>query len=141
ELFNPLSLLGTMMLRAGHLNDAQLRAVQTRTLESKASFVATVLELGLVQEESIVAFLHSKLMIPRLSAAQLAAVGAEILEKVSGELARKHVVLPVGLDDGGNLTLAMSDPTDMKAVDAISAHTGAYLVRAVAPHRSLLEAI
>jgi hypothetical protein len=130
-----------MMLRAGHLDKTQLQAVQARSMEGKMSFVAAVVELGYVQEDSIVAFLHSKLMIPKLGGDALSSVSEETRAKITGELARKHVVLPVGTDDAGNLTLAMSDPTDMKAVDAISGHTGAYLVRAVAPHSALLAAI
>jgi hypothetical protein len=42
-------------------------------------------------------------------------------------------VLPVSVDELGNLTLAMADPTHLEAVQAIATQTGAYLIRAVVP--------
>src|SRR5215216_1799045 len=117
-----------MMVRAGLLSDDQLAAVQALSAARKLSFVEALIEAGAVDEDSIVAFLHSKLMIPR--------VGASVLDTVDrGALQRIPADLPVSADETGNLTIAMVDPTDMRAVDAISAHTGAYLVRAVAPLR------
>ena len=50
-------------------------------------------------------------------------------------------MLPVSVDDVGNLTLAMADPTNVRAVDAVAGHTGAYLVRAVAPLTALRRAL
>lgn len=129
------------MVRAGLLSDDQLAAVQVRSAERKLSFVEALLELGVVDEDSVVSFLHSKLMIPRVGASVLDTVDKGALLRIPSELAQKHAVLPISADETGNLTVAMVDPTDMRAVDAISAHTGAYLVRAVAPLRIIRAAI
>lgn len=129
------------MVRAGLLSDDQLAAVQVRSAERKLSFVEALLELGVVDEDSVVSFLHSKLMIPRVGASVLDTVDKGALLRIPPELANKHAVLPISADETGNLTVAMVDPTDMRAVDAISAHTGAYLVRAVAPLRIIRAAI
>ncbi len=120
------------MVRAGLISDDQLAAVQSRSAERKLSFVESLLELGLIDEDSVVSFLHSKLMIPRVGASVLDTVDKGALLRIPAELAQKLAVLPISADETGNLTVAMVDPTDMRAVDAISAHTGAYLVRAVA---------
>jgi len=129
------------MVRAGLLSDDQLAAVQARSAERKLSFVEALLELGTVDEDSVVNFLHSKLMIPRVGASVLDTVDRNALLRIPAELAQRHAVLPISADETGNLTVAMVDPTDMRAVDAISAHTGAYLVRAVAPLRIIRGAI
>ncbi|HEY0135334.1 MAG TPA: hypothetical protein VGB85_14720 [Nannocystis sp.] len=130
-----------MMVRAGLLSDDQLAAVQARSAERKLSFVESLLELGVIDEDSVVSFLHSKLMIPRVGASVLDTVDKGALLRIPAELAQKLAVLPISADETGNLTIAMVDPTDMRAVDAISAHTGAYLVRAVAPLRIIRAAI
>ena len=129
------------MVRAGLLSDDQLAAVQTLSSARKLSFVEALIEANAVDEDSIVAFLHSKLMIPRVGASVLEAVDPGALSRIPADLAQRHAVLPVSADETGNLTIAMVDPTDMRAVDAISAHTGAYLVRAVAPLRIVRAAI
>lgn len=129
------------MVRAGLLSDDQLAAVQALSAARKLSFVEALIEANAVDEDSIVAFLHSKLMIPRVGASVLDTVDRGALQRIPAELAQRHAVLPVSADETGNLTIAMVDPTDMRAVDAISAHTGAYLVRAVAPLRIVRAAI
>lgn len=129
------------MVRAGLLSDEQLAAVQATSAERKLSFVEALLAHGFADEDSVVGFLHSKLMIPKVGASILEGVDRSALDRVPGDLAARHAVLPISSDETGNLTLAMVDPTDMKAVDAISAHTGAYLVRAVAPLRVIRSSI
>ena len=129
------------MVRAGLLSDDQLAAVQALSAARKLSFVEALIEANAVDEDNIVAFLHSKLMIPRVGASILETVDRGALSRIPADLAQRHAVLPVSADETGNLTIAMVDPTDMRAVDAISAHTGAYLVRAVAPLRVVRAAI
>lgn len=129
------------MVRAGLLSDEQLAAVQATSAERKLSFVEALLTHSFADEDSVVGFLHSKLMIPKVGASILDGVDRSALDRIPGELAARHAVLPISSDETGNLTLAMVDPTDMKAVDAISAHTGAYLVRAVAPLRVIRSSI
>ncbi|MCA9692327.1 MAG: hypothetical protein KC636_22195, partial [Myxococcales bacterium] len=133
--------LGTMMLRAGVVSDEQLTAAQNHASSRGTGLVEAVVALGYADQNGIVAFLHSKLMIPRVGASVLQVVDEASLARIPAELAHRYTVLPVSVDDDGNLTIAMADPTDMRAVDAISDHTGAYLVRAVAPIEDLRAAI
>lgn len=135
------SMLGTMMVRAGLLAESQVAAANAQAQERGIRFVEAVLDQGLADEDAVVAFVQSKLMIPRVREAVLSRVQPEPLALVPARLAWEHDVLPVSLDQTGNLTLAMADPTDVKAVNAIAAHTHAYLVRAVAPLSALREAL
>jgi len=135
------SMLGTMMVRAGLLAESQVAAANAMAGERGVRFVEAVLEHGLADEDAIVAFVQSKLMIPRVREAVLARVQPEPIALVPARLAWEHDVLPVSLDQTGNLTIAMADPTDVKAVNAIAAHTHAYLVRAVAPLSALRQAL
>lgn len=129
------------MQRAGLLSEAQVAQAQAHAERHGGRFVDALLELELADEDAIVAFAHGKLMIPRAREALLERVGAEALARVPGELARRHDVLPVSIDGTGNLTLAMSDPTDVEAVEAVAEAAQAYVVRAVAPVQALRRAI
>jgi hypothetical protein len=65
----------------------------------------------------------------------------ETVAHLPAELAWDHTMMPVSVDEANNVTIALADPTDLRAIDAAAAHTGAYLIRAVAPLSALREAI
>src|SRR5690606_17408833 len=81
----------------------------------------------------------SKLMVPAVSPELLDHLDPETLRIVPATLAWKHLVLPVSTDAVGNLTLAMADPTDLAAVEAITNFTRSYLIRAVVPLTPLVQ--
>jgi hypothetical protein len=126
-----MSTLGTMMLRAGLLSDGQVADADEHARVKRLSYVDAVLELGLADEDTLVAFLASKLLIPRVRQAVLERVDAQTAERLAGDLAWQLLAVPVSVDELGNLTVAMADPTDELAVEAITQRTQSYLVRAV----------
>ncbi len=130
-----------MMQRAGLLSEGQVADAHEHAAVKKLPFVNAILELGLSDEDAIVAFFHSKLMIPRVSPNIFERLDAETTARIPGDLAWKHRCVPVSADDFGNLTVAMADPTDMLAVDAVTHHSRAYLVRAVAPVSAMGRAL
>ena len=100
-----------------------------------------MVELGLADEDTLLRLLSARLMIPIATEAVLRRIEPQTLAQVPAELAWSGGVLPVSVDDAGNLTLAMADPTDERAVNAVADHTGAYLLRAVAPVGPLRQAV
>ncbi|MEM7154824.1 MAG: hypothetical protein AAF799_18385 [Myxococcota bacterium] len=136
-----LSNLATMMQRAGLLPEGESVRIRDFAYANRVPPVEVIIHRGLSSEEDLVRFLQSKLMIPEVEADLLDQLERETLRHLPIELAWYHEVLPVSVDDVGNLTLAMADPTDLRAVDAVANHTGAYLVRAVAPLTALRRAL
>ena len=136
-----LSNLATMMQRAGLLPEGESARIRDFAYANRVPPVEVIIHRGLSSEEDLVRFLQSKLMIPEVEADLLDQLERETLRHLPLELAWYHEVLPVSVDDVGNLTLAMADPTDLRAVDAVANHTGAYLVRAVAPLTALRRAL
>jgi hypothetical protein len=136
-----LSNLATMLQRAGLLPESEANRVREFAYAHKVPLVEVIVDRGFATEDGLVKFLQSKLMIPEVEADLLDELERETLRHLPAELAWYHEVLPVSVDDVGNLTLAMADPTDLRAVDAVTGHTGAYLVRAVAPLTALRRAL
>ncbi len=130
-----------MMQRAGMVPAEQAPRILERARDEHKPPIEVIIEAGLAQEQDLVRFLQSKLMIPEVEADLLGELERETLKHLPAELAWGHEVLPVSVDDVGNMTLAMADPTDLRAVDAVANHTGAYLVRAVAPLSALRKAL
>lgn len=129
------------MQRAGLLSENQVRSARVHGSERNISFVDAMLELGLSDEDAIVAFAQSKLMIPSVRDAILGRITPETLRVVDPRIAAAHSVVPISLDDQNNLTLAMADPTDIEAVQAVAEHTQRCVVRAVAPASAMAEAL
>ena len=136
-----MSVLGTMMLRAGLLSENQVTAANEHAANQSTSHVDAILELGLADEDTLVAFLASKLMIPRVRSAVLERVDAQTLARLPGDLAWDFRCMPVSVDELGNLTVAMTDPTDPRALAAIAEQADAYLVRAVGSASDLRRAV
>ena len=136
-----LSNLATMMQRAGLLPEGEAARIREFAYANRLPPVQVILERGLCAEADLVRFVQSKLMIPEVEPDLLDQLERETLRHLPMELAWYHEVLPVSVDDVGNLTLAMADPTDLRAVDAVASHTGAYLIRAVAPLAPLRKAL
>ncbi|HWB77328.1 MAG TPA: hypothetical protein VG755_20315 [Nannocystaceae bacterium] len=134
------ALLATLR-RAGLLDDAAVQQATAYAAERQVSPVDALVKLSLLGEDDLVRFLQSKLMIPRVDRELLSRLDIDTVSHLPAELAWDYAILPVSLDDANNLTLAMADPTDLRAVQAAAGHSGAYLIRAVAPASALREAI
>ncbi|MEZ4402252.1 MAG: hypothetical protein R3B06_19665 [Kofleriaceae bacterium] len=87
---------------------------------------------GAVSDDALTEFYRSRLMVPQVSPATLAKLPAAVVAVLPADMAVEYRVVPVSLDKDGNLTVAMSDPSDRHAVDEIGFFTSKYVVRAVA---------
>lgn len=134
------ALLATLT-RAGIIAPEGADAVIRAAHEQRTSELDALLELGLCDEQRLVTFFQSRMMIPSLTPDMLGRLDSDTVGQIPADLAWEHSMLAVSIDDANNLTLAMADPTDVRAVTAAANHTGAYLIRAVAPAGPLREAI
>ena len=137
-----MSKLANMLKRAGIVSDAQLDQVNQHLQEHPQPFVYALLELSLIDENTLISFIQNKLLILRADDPVLMNVSKKLADRIHHNIAWEFRVLPVADDGRGNLTLAMADPTDMNAVEAVSTQTGgAYIIRAVANPTTLVQAL
>lgn len=132
--------LGEMLVRAGKITPAQLE----ETLKSQVIFGGrlgtNLIEMGYVEEDELVEFLCNKLRFPYALPEQLLSIPPEIIKLIPKEIAEKYKVIPLSRDKK-RLTLAMLDPTDLSAIDAISFMTGYYIIPVVALELRLAPAL
>ncbi len=121
--------LGEFLIKKNLLTQAQLE----EALQSQVIFggkLGTVLiEMGLISEDMLADILAKLISIPCAKPGQLQHIPGDVIKIISPELAVKHKVVPVAVN-GRNLTLAMSDPRNLKSIDEISFRTG-YIVRPI----------
>ena len=134
------SKLGEMLVKAQLISDAQLEdAIKIQRREG-GKLGSIVVRQGFCSDQDIVSFLGMQYGVPAADLDQWPAIEASVIALVPAELANKHKVLP--LQRSGNvLTLAMSDPTDIFAMDDVRFHTGYNIDPVVSSEMGLIRAI
>ncbi len=102
--------------------------------------LGTVLKrLGFLNEEDLLDFLSRKYGIPVINL-QRVEVTEEIIKMVKKEIVQKYQVFPVR-KVGNTLTLALSDPTVVLAIDDVQFATGLHVIPVLASETAIKEAI
>ncbi len=100
----------------------------------------SLIELGLVEEETLARFLSKKLAVPYVHPDQLREIPNEVLQQVPRGLALKYKVVPIKFEKK-RLSLAMADPADLRAIDEIAFITDYIIKPLIAPEVRLLQAL
>jgi type IV pilus assembly protein PilB len=131
--------LGDLLVAEGLITEAQLRQA-LGDQRGKADKLGSVLvRQGSITEEQLIGFLSRQYGIPSITLVNLE-VDAETLRLVPPHIAKKYEVLPIKRI-GGTLTLAMSDPTNVFALDDIAFMTNLQILPVVAPQAAIRKAL
>jgi type IV pilus assembly protein PilB len=131
--------LGDLLVAEGLITDEQLRQALGEQ-KGKADKLGSILvRQGSISEEQLIGFLSRQYGIPSITLVNLD-IDAETLRLVPAHIAKKYDVLPVKRI-GGTLTLAMSDPTNVFALDDIAFMTNLQILPVVAPQAAIRKAL
>lgn len=129
-----------MLVNAKMVTPAQIDdALQNRVFFG-GKIGTSLVELGFLREEDLARFLGRKLMVPYISPEQLLHIPAKTIALIPQEMALKYRVIPLEMKQK-RLSLVMSDPADLAAVDEISFITGFVIKPMIAPEFRLLQAL
>jgi type IV pilus assembly protein PilB len=128
-----------MLVRENLISASQLLKAQeaTRTNGGRLSFNLT--KLGFIQEQELTSFLSKQFGVPSVDLTSFV-VEQDIISLVPKNVAEKHIVMPVN-KVGSNLILAMSDPSNIFAIDDIKFMTGYNVEVVVASEQAIKDAI
>lgn len=121
--------LGQLLIKAGRITPEQLEEALHNQVLHGGKLGTNLVEMGFIKEQDLALILGHKLGVPFISQDQINAINKEALGCISAEVAEKFTVLPLQLDKK-RLSLAMADPSDFSAIDAISFLTG-YIIRPI----------
>jgi len=134
------SKLGEMLVKAQLITEIQLDDAIKLQRREGGKLGSIVVRQGFCSDQDIVSFLGMQYGVPAADLDQWPAIEPSVIALVPAELATKHKVLP--LQRSGNvLTLAMSDPTDIFAMDDVRFHTGYNIDPVVSSEMGLTRAI
>ncbi|QUM79006.1 Flp pilus assembly complex ATPase component TadA [Moritella sp. 5] len=110
--------LGDLLVGENIISEAQLGLALKEQRSSGGKLGSTLINLDFITEEQLLSFLSQQLNIPFLDISALNIPQQTVL-KLPEVHARRHRALVVKSEDN-NLTVALSDPADLYAVEAIS---------------------
>jgi type IV pilus assembly protein PilB len=131
--------VGELLLKEKRITSEQLKEALNHQRQSGGKLGLQLVTLGYVKEDDLTALLSKQYGVPSIALGTFE-IDPAVVKLVPAETAQKYQVIPV-TRSGATLTLAMTDPTNVFAMDDIRFMTGYNVEPVVASERSVLEAI
>ncbi|RMF43295.1 MAG: type IV-A pilus assembly ATPase PilB [Deltaproteobacteria bacterium] len=131
--------LGELLVRNNLIDDAQLAKALEEQKATGGRLGASLIKLGFIKEEELAAFLSRQYGVPSINLNEFE-IDPGVIQLVPADVAQKYMIVPVNRA-GATLIVAMSDPSNIFAIDDIKFMTGYNVEVVVAPEQSIKEAI
>ena len=131
--------LGELLIERGVINGAQLAKALDVQKERGGLIGEVLVELGFVSEEDIAQALTAQYGFPYLPLENYE-INPEILGIIPGRVARQYMLLPID-KIGNNLTLAMSNPLNIQAIEDVEMLSGCSVQTFVSTSSDIKKAI
>jgi type IV pilus assembly protein PilB len=131
--------IGELLLKEKRITPEQLQEALNYQRTSGGKLGANLVKLGYVKDEEITALLSKQYGVPSIALTQFE-IDPAVIKLVPAETARKYQIVPLSRS-GATLTIAMTDPTNVFAMDDVKFMTGYNVEPVVASETALLDAI
>jgi type IV pilus assembly protein PilB len=131
--------IGELLLKEKRISAAQLQEALTYQRKHGGKLGANLVKLGYVKDEDITALLSKQYGVPSIALSQFE-ISPAVIKLVPAETVRKYQIVPLSRA-GATLTIAMTDPTNVFAMDDVKFMTGYNVEPVVASETAVLDAI
>lgn len=131
--------IGELVLKEKRITPAQLQEALSYQKANGGKLGMNLVKLGFVKDEEITALLSKQYGVASINLAQFE-IDAGIIKLIPAETAHKYQIVPLSRS-GATLTIAMTDPTNVFAMDDIKFMTGYNVEPVVASEIGVAEAI
>jgi type IV pilus assembly protein PilB len=131
--------LGELLLKEKRITPAQLQEALTYQKANGGKLASNLVKLGFIKDEEITALLSKQYGVPSINLAQFE-IDPAIAKLIPAETAQKYQIVPLSRS-GATLTIAMTDPTNVFAMDDIKFMTGYNVEPVVASEVAVADAI
>jgi hypothetical protein len=132
--------LGEVLVEKGVLARTDLDLALERQLIFGGHLGTSLIEMGLVDEETLGQALSKATGVPYAPRHLLANVDPETIKAVSKKIAQEYQVVPIKLESR-SIHLAFVNPKDLRALDALRFATGRSVVAWIAPEIRVFRAL
>ncbi|MEK7657260.1 MAG: ATPase, T2SS/T4P/T4SS family [Elusimicrobiota bacterium] len=143
EATNPIAIsarLGELMVSLGMLTYEQLHECMDLQKKEGLQLSELVISKGYVTPEKLIEFVAQQCGFKFMRLNDRGAVKKDILQRIPEKIIRQKMILPLSFEDEA-ITIAMSDPFNVMAVDEIKITTGLKVNVVITPESDLREAI
>ena len=131
--------LGELLLRERRVTPTQLQEALTFQRANGGRLGTSLVKLGILTDDDISGVLSRQYGVAAVDLRQIT-LDPALIRLIPAETAGKYNVIPVG-KSGNTLTLAMTDPTNVFAMDDIKFRTGLNVEPVVASETAIQEAV
>src|SRR4030095_16308916 len=131
--------IGELLLKEKRITPAQLQEALNYQKTNGGKLGYNLDKLGIVKDDEITSLLSKQYGVPSINLTQFE-IDAGIIKLIPAETAHKYQIIPLSRA-GATLTIAMTDPTNVFAMDDIKFMTGYNVEPVVASETAVLEAI
>ena len=128
--------LGDILVEAGRISHAQLDGALKLQAQSRKKLGEVLIEMGFVSESEMINILSEQLVIPKINLDETY-INPVVARSIPKEIAKKYNLIPIS-ENNGVLTVAMSDPLNIFAIDDIRFLTQKKIEKGIT-HASAIE--
>jgi len=128
--------LGEMLVAANLIDPVQMQIALAEQRQSGKRFGSTLVDLQFIDENVLAAFLSKQMDVPCISLLHID-IPKKVLRKLTRAMALECRCIPVRIDDGGRLEVAMVDPTDIDTIVKLESGTTMTVAPLIAPESSI----
>lgn len=132
-------MLGELLVENNLLTDSQLKEALEKQKSSNKRLGEIIVELEFVTEKDLYTLLSKQMGVQYVSL-QNSDLDPEVVMKINQNLAQKHSVIPIAIQDG-KLVLAMADPFNILAIDDISLYSKMEIIPVFASPKEIINNI
>jgi type IV pilus assembly protein PilB len=131
--------IGELLLKEKRITTEQLQEALNHQKANGGKLGHTLVQLGFIKDEEITGLLSKQYGVPSISLSEFE-IDPLVIKLIPGETALKYQIVPVSRT-GATLTIAMTDPTNVFAMDDIKFMTGYNVEPVVASEAAVLGAL
>jgi type IV pilus assembly protein PilB len=131
--------IGELLLKEKRITPEQLQEALNYQRQNGGKLGYNLIKLGYVKDEEITALLSKQYGVPSIALTQFE-IDPAVVKLVPAETAQKYQIVPLSRS-GATLTIAMTDPTNVFAMDDIKFMTGYNVEPVVASETAVIDAI
>ena len=131
--------LGELLVRNQLVTEDQLKKALDLQKSEGSRLGAALIKLGFIKEDELAAFLSRQYGVPSINLSEFE-IDTAVIRLLPAEVAQKYQIIPINRA-GSILIVAMSDPSNIFAIDDIKFMTGYNVEVVVAPEAAIKKAI
>src|SRR5262245_35593292 len=131
--------IGELLLKEKRITPEQLQQALNHQKANGGKLGHNLVTLGFVKDEEITSLLSRQYGVPSINLLQFD-IDAAVIKLIPADTANKYQIIPLSRA-GATLTIAMTDPTNVFAMDDIKFMTGYNVEPVVASESAVTEAI